>query len=115
MKSPICPGLSLNSGMPGWPVVIPSASASSRELDRVSLMKRPERRRDGQRALRDFIDGMAMRAIRQRERLAGLGIVFGMAWSCGVKAMNPITAEHALLLKEPGLRPITFALRAIYD
>ena len=52
-------------------------------LDRVPLVKSPERRSNRQGAPGDLVDGMAMRTVSLRKRLAGLGVGFGIAWSSG--------------------------------
>ena len=44
----------------------------SEGLDRVTLVQRPERRRDLERAWRNLVDRMALRAIVQRKGLAAL-------------------------------------------
>jgi hypothetical protein len=59
----------------------PFAKRFFERLDRVPLVKRPERRRNGQGAPGEFIDGMAMRTVSLRKRLASQGVWFGVARS----------------------------------
>ena len=61
----------------------PFAKRFFKRLDRVPQVKGSERRGNGQRAPGDFIDGMAVRTVGLRKRLAGLDVGSGIAWSGG--------------------------------
>ena len=54
--------------MDGWPVVMPSAKASARSSIGIARVQGPEGRRFRNGAFADTADGMALGAVRLRER-----------------------------------------------
>ena len=75
MMAPTSPASKLNSGISGWPDIMPSPSASSKELDRITLAEGAERRRKLIRTLAIPSDRMAGRAVSVQQFLAVLEIL----------------------------------------